>query len=207
MLVNRERQEHDLAPVIFSPPLSVLARKHSQDMASRGGKEINHFSTTGEAYSERLVEEGFFFKKNGENVAFSETFMPEFIHKELIESPPHKANILDPDFDEVGIGVVFIEDKGYYVTQDFIRSLKPKGREEAEAEVKEHINNMRREYSLPPIYFSKEANGYARQCTLNKVKDKPLPPFPSHFGETHLIYIESPSFEYLYSRQKDKLLD
>jgi uncharacterized protein YkwD len=204
-LVNRERQKHDLAPVIFSPPLSVLTRKHSQDMAGR--EDISHFSTSGEAYSERLVEEGFFFKKNGENVAFSETFMPEFIHQGFMDSPGHRANILDPDFDEVGIGVVFKEDNGYYVTQDFIKSLKPKGREEARAEVEEHINSMRREYSLPPILFSKEANGYAQQCSLNKTEDKPLPPLPSHFGETHLFYFKSPSFEYLYSKRKDKLLD
>jgi uncharacterized protein YkwD len=204
-LVNKERQKHDLAPVIFSPPLSVLARKHSQDMAGR--EDISHFSTSGEAYSERLVEEGFFFKKNGENVAFSQTFMPEFIHKGFMDSPGHRANILDPDFNEVGIGVVFKEDNGYYVTQDFIRSLKPKGREEARAEVEEHINSMRRKYSLPPILFSKEANGYAQQCSLNKTEDKPLPPLPSHFGETHLFYFKSPSFEYLYSKRKDKLLD
>jgi uncharacterized protein YkwD len=206
-LVNLARQEHDLAPVIFSTPLSFLARKHSQDMASRDGTEISHFSTSGQGYSERLVAEGFFFKKSGENVAFSETFVAEFIHQELMDSPGHKANILDPDFDEVGIGVFFKEDKGYYVTQDFAKSLKPKGREEARAEVEEHINSMRLEYSLPPILFSKEAGGYAQQCSLNKAKDKPIPPFPSHFGETHLIYIKSPSFEYLYSRQKVKLLD
>jgi uncharacterized protein YkwD len=205
-LVNLARQEHDLAPVIFSTPLSFLARKHSHDMANRQ-EEISHVSSSGSTYSERLVEGDFYFKKNGENVAKSGTFVPEFIHQGLMESPGHKENILDPDFDEVGIGVVFKKGKGYYVTQDFTRSLKPKATEEARAEVEEHINNMRREYSLPPILFSKEANGYAQRCSLNKAKDRSLPPLPSHFGETHVIYITSPSFEYLYSRQKVKLLD
>jgi uncharacterized protein YkwD len=206
MLVNRARQTHDLAPVILSQSLSVLALKHSRDMANRQ-EEISHVSSSGEAYSERLVEGGFYFKKSGENVAKSGTFVPEFIHQGLMNSPGHKANILDPDFDEVGIGVVFKEGKGYFVTQDFTKSLKPKRREEARAEVEEHINSMRREYSLPPILFTKEANGYAQQCSLNKAKDRLLPPLPSHFGQTHVIYITSPSFEYLYSRQKLKLLD
>jgi uncharacterized protein YkwD len=103
-LVNVEREKHDLAPVIFSPLLGSLARKHSQDMAGR--EDISHFSTSGEAYSERLVEGSFYFKKNGENVAFSQTFMPEFIHQSFMGSPGHRANILDPDFNEVGIGVV-----------------------------------------------------------------------------------------------------
>ena len=204
-LVNIERQKLDLAPVRFSPPLSFHARKHSQNMALRG--DISHLSTSGETYSERLVEGGFYFIKIGENVAYSETFISEFIHQGFMDSPGHRANVVDPDFDELGIGVVFKKDKGYYVTQDFIRALAPMGKEEARAEVEEHINSMRRKYSLPPILFLAEANGYAQQCSLNKAKDRPLPPLPSHFGETLRIYVESPSFEYIYSRQKNKLLD
>ena len=204
-LVNRARQKHDLAPVRFSPPLSSLARKHSLDMALRG--DISHFSTSGKAYYERLVEGDFYFIKNGENVAFSQTFISEFIHQGFMDSPGHRANILDPDFDEVGIGVVFKEDDGYYVTQDFIRSLKLKGREEARAEVEENINRIRRAYSLPPILFLAEANRFAQQCSINEAKDRSRPPIPSHFGKTHLFYFRTPSFEYLYSKYKDKLLD
>lgn len=204
-LVNRERQRLGLAVVRFSPPLSFLARKHSQNMALRG--DISHLSTSGETYTERLVEREFYFIKNGENVAYSQTFIPEFIHQSFMDSPGHRANVLDPDFDELGIGVVFKEDNGYYITQDFIRALAPKGRIEAEAEVEENINRIRRVYSLPAISFLAEANRFAQQCSLNKAEDRSSPPIPSHFGETHLFYIKSPSFEYLYSKYKDKLLD
>jgi len=174
-------------------------------MAQR--EDISHLSTTGEAYSDRLVEGGFYFIKNGENVAYSQTFIPEFIHKGFMDSPGHRANVLDPDFDELGIGVVFKKDKGYYVTQDFVRALAPKGRIEAEAEVEENINKIRRVYSLPRISFLKEANRFAQQCSINKAKGRPLPSLPSHFGETHIVYIRSASFEYVYSKYKDKLLD
>lgn len=204
-LVNIEREKLGLAHVRFSPPLSFLARKHSQDMAQR--EDISHLSTSGEAYSDRLVEGGFYFIKNGENVAYSQTFMPEFIHKGFMDSPGHRANVLDPDFDELGIGVVFKKDKGYYVTQDFVRALAPKGRIEAEAEVEENINKIRRVYSLPPISFLKEANRFAQQCSINKAKGRPLPSIPAHFGESHIVYIRSASFEYVYSKYKDKLLN
>jgi uncharacterized protein YkwD len=204
-LVNIEREKLGLAPVRFSPPLSFLARKHSQDMAQR--EDISHLSTSGETYSNRLVEGGFYFIKNGENVAYSQTFMPEFIHKGFMNSPGHRANVLDPDFDELGIGVVFKKDKGYYVTQDFVRALAPKGRIEAEAEVEENINKIRRVYSLPRISFLKEANRFAQQCSINKAKGRPLPSLPAHFGETHIVYIRSASFEYVYSKYKDKLLN
>ena len=204
-LVNIERQRLDLAPVRFSSPLSVLARKHSQNMALRG--DISHLSTSGETYSERLVEGEFYFIKNGENVAYSQTFVSEFIHQSFMDSPGHRANVLDPDFDELGIGVVFKGDDGYYVTQDFIRALAPKGRIEAEAEVEENINRIRRVYSLPAISFLAEANIFAQQYSINKAEDRSPPPIPSHFGETHLFYTRTPSFEYLYSKYKDKLLD
>jgi len=204
-LVNRERQKLDLDPVRFSSPLRSLARKHSQNMALRG--DISHLSTSGETYSERLVKGGFYFIKNGENVAYSQTFISEFIHQGFMDSPGHRANVVDPDFDELGIGVVFKKDKGYYVTQDFIRALAPKGRIEAEAEVEENINRIRRVNSLPAILFLAEANRFAQQCSLNKAKDRSPPPIPSHFGETHLFYTRTPYFEYLYSKYKDKLLD
>jgi uncharacterized protein YkwD len=204
-LVNTERQKLGLAVVRFSPPLSFLARKHSQNMALRG--DISHLSTSGETYSERLVEGGFYFIKNGENVAYSQTFIPEFIHQGFMDIPGHRANVLDPDFDELGIGVVFKEDNGYYVTQDFIRALAPKGRIEAEAEVEENINRIRQVYSLPPILFLAEANRFAQQYSINKAEDRSPPPIPSHFGETHLFSIRTPSFEYVYSKYKDKLLD
>lgn len=204
-LVNTERQKLGLAVVRFSPPLSFLARKHSQNMALRG--DISHLSTSGETYSERLVEGGFYFIKNGENVAYSQTFIPEFIHQGFMDSPGHRANVLDPDFDELGIGVVFKEDNGYYVTQDFIRALAPKGRIEAEAEVEENINRIRRVYSLSPISFLAEANRFAQQYSINKAEDRSPPPMPSHFGETLIIFIKAPFFEYLYSKYKDKLLD
>jgi len=204
-LVNIERQKLDLAPVRFSPLLSFLARKHSQDMVLRG--DISHLSTSGETYSERLVEGGFYFIKNGENVAYSQTFIPEFIHQSFMDSPGHRANVLDPDFDELGIGVVFKEDNGYYVTQDFIRALAPKGRIEAEAEVEENINRIRRVDSLPAISFLAEANRFAQQYSINKAEDRSPPPIPSHFGAPHLFYIKSPSFEYFYSKYKEKLLD
>jgi len=204
-LVNTERQRLGLAPVRLSPPLSSLARKHSQNMALRG--DISHLSTSGETYSERLVEGEFYFIKNGENVAYSQTFIPEFIHQSFMDSPGHRANVLDPDFDELGIGVVFKEDNVYYITQDFIRALAPKGRIEAEAEVEENINRIRRVNSLPAILFLAEANRFAQQCSINEAKDRSRPPIPYHFGKTHLFYIRTPSFEHVYSKYKDKLLD
>lgn len=204
-LVNKEREKLGLSPLSFSLPLSFLARKHSQDMA--GQENISHFSSAGNVYTDRLLEDGFYFRKNGENVAFSSGPVAELIHKGLMESPGHRANILDPDFDEVGIGVVFKENNGYYTTQDFIRSLELKEEEAVKREIQKKINGLRRENFLPPLLFLKEADKYAYKYSLQKTEDRSPPALPSHFGQAYTIYITSPSLENLRPIYEDKILD
>lgn len=204
-LVNKEREKLGLSPLSFSLPLSFLARRHSQDMALR--EYISHLSSSGKVYTERLVEDSFYFRKNGENVAFSSGPVAELIHKGFMESPGHRANILDPDFDEVGIGVIFKEGNGYYTTQDFIRSLELKEEEEVKKEIQKKINSLRGENSLPPLLFLKEADKYAYKYSLQKAEDRPPPASPSHFRQSYIIYITSPSLEKLQSIYEDKILD
>lgn len=85
--------------------LTILARRHSQDMASLS--RLSHFSTSGKSYLERLVAEALYFADIGENVAFSETFRADIIHHSLMESQEHRRNILTPSFDLVGIDILF----------------------------------------------------------------------------------------------------
>lgn len=204
-LINRERKELGILSLSFSPELSDLAKMHSQDMASRG--KISHFSSSGESYRERLVEAGFYFIAIGENVAFSNIFQAEPIHQFLMDSPGHRENILDPNFDQVGIGVVFREDKGYYVTQDFRRAPVLKEEEVVKEDIQKEINLLRRDNFLPPLLFFQEADEYARKCSLNKSKDRSPPPLPSNFGETQFFFITSPSLEGIQPIYKDNILD
>lgn len=204
-LINKERKKLGLSPLGFSLPLSLLARRHSQDMARQ--ENISHFSSSGNVYTDRLLEDGFYFRKNGENVAFSSGPVAELIHKGLMESPGHRANILDPDFDEVGIGVIFKENNGYYTTQDFIRSLELKEEEAVKREIQKKINGLRRENFLPPLLFLKEADKYAYKYSLQKTEDRSPPALPSHFGQAYTIYITSPSLENLRPIYEDKILD
>jgi hypothetical protein len=56
----------------------------------------------------------------GENVAF--TGSVEAANYEFMNSPGHRANILDPRFTDVGIGVVPALGGGIWVTEDFVQS-------------------------------------------------------------------------------------
>ncbi len=204
-LVNKERERHGLHLLTGSPDLSRLARQHSQDMA--GLQKLSHSSSSGKSYRDRLVEAGFYFISVGENVAFSETYVAEFIHQSLMESPDHRENILDLSFDRLGIGVIFIENIGYYVTQDFIQSLEPEEEGKVEAKIQNRINTLRRKDSLPSLVFLQEANAYAREFSQKKAQQKSAPPSPSHFGENHILSISSPSIDGAQSVYHHKILD
>ena len=204
-LVNKERKKHNLPLLRLSPELSRLACHHSQDMA--GFQKLSHSSSSGKSYQDRLVEAGFYFISIGENVAFSETCVAEFIHQALMESLEHRENILNLSFDRLGIGVIFLENTGYYITQDFLQSLEPEEEGEVEAKIQNRINALRCQDSLPPLVFLQEANTYAREFSQKKAQQKSPPPSPSHFGENYVIYASSPSIHEAQSVYKHKILN
>ncbi len=192
-MTNQERLDQGLNPLTLSPELTRIARTHSQDMASR--REMTHLSALGKSYLERLVDAGFYFRTIGENVASSETFHSEFIHQGFMESPEHRENILDPDFEELGIGVVYSLDKKYFVTQDFVRPVKVLEYDEAERIIREQIDISRKEKSLPPISFQKMANIFARSFSRKKASGQPLINIGTILGETHIHFITTPELE------------
>lgn len=204
-LINEERQDRGLSLVSFSQDLSQLARAHSKDMASRG--RISHSSTDGRSYQDRVVNEGFYFIALGENVAFSNSFQPGLIHQKLMESQGHRENILDPNFDEVGIGAILKTNKGYFITQDFRRSPVLRDETEVQREIQRDINDLRRKNFLVPLGFLPDADHYARRCSLNRIEGRRPPPLPPNFGNTQYHFITSPALEDIQPIYKDKILD
>jgi uncharacterized protein YkwD len=193
--INNGRIKRDLPALELSSDLNTLARNHSQHMSEV--KDLTHLSSSGETYRQRLMEQGTYFIKIGENVTFSETYRDEFIHQELMKSAELRENILDPDFDQVGIGVVYREDHGYYITLDFRQSLQVLNVEEVEHKIKEKINEIRTGNRLSPLLFLDEASAAARDFSIRKALNQPLPHIADEFGET-LIHI-------LITPQPDKI--
>ena len=204
-LANRERQRRGLRKVSLSRDLSQLAREHSRDMATNG--RISHSSSDGRSYMDRLVDARFYFIAIGENVAFSNQFEPERIHEGLMDSSGHRKNILDPAFDEVGIGAVLNPDKGYYVTQDFRRAPLLRDTRQVEREIKRDINDLRRRNRLPSLYSSSDADEYALQCSKSMVEEKPPPPMPDQFRAVQYHFITSPALEGIRSIYADKVTE
>src|SRR5690606_2822271 len=103
--------------------------------------ETDVFSHTGAGGSdagERMQDAEFRFSGNwtwGENIALQSERGAEGIaddvadlHRSLMNSPGHRANILDPKFDHVGIGIEQGEYRGFdavVVTQNFAATSAP----------------------------------------------------------------------------------
>lgn len=114
-LVNRERIKAGLQPLKADPALVPVARAHSKDMFTRG--YFAHQTPEGKDPFDRMKAAGITFMAAGENLALAQTV--EIAHTNLMNSPGHRANILNPSFGRVGIGIL---DGGFYglmVSQEF----------------------------------------------------------------------------------------
>lgn len=106
-LVNAEREKQGLAPLTFDTALRDVARAHSQDMFARG--YFSHYTPEGRSPFDRMEAAGITYGYAGENLALAPT--TSLAMQGLMNSPGHRANILNPNFAKVGIGVI---DGGIY---------------------------------------------------------------------------------------------
>ena len=114
-LVNGERIAAGLRPLAVDPELLQVARQHSTDMFARG--YFAHVTPEGHDPFERMREANVRFLTAGENLALAPTL--QIAHTGLMNSPGHRANILQRDFGRVGIGIMDGGIHGIMVTQDF----------------------------------------------------------------------------------------
>ncbi|HVG17243.1 MAG TPA: CvpA family protein [Chitinophagaceae bacterium] len=115
VLVNEERKKAGLKELLFDAELLKVARAHSVDMFVRG--YFSHFSPEGKASSDRIEAAGIRYSIAGENLALGQTL--EICHSGLMNSPGHRANILQKKYGRVGIGILDGGRRGLMVTQNF----------------------------------------------------------------------------------------
>lgn len=114
-LVNSERTSRGFKALEFDSKLRDLGRAHSGDMLTRG--YFSHFTPEGQDIAKRAEEAGIDYITIGENLAFAPSL--ELAHSGLMNSPGHKANILSPDFNKIGIGIMDAGTYGLMITQVF----------------------------------------------------------------------------------------
>ncbi|MEQ8843149.1 MAG: CAP domain-containing protein [Acidimicrobiales bacterium] len=107
--LNQVRANEGLPPFTVDAELSNLARGHAQVMADAG--EIFHANPISGGYSGD-------WSKFGENVGVGANV--QVLVDAFVASPGHFANIIDPAFTEIGVGVVW-KDSALYTTHRFLQ--------------------------------------------------------------------------------------
>jgi serralysin len=137
-LINADRAAYGLAPMRLNGKLNSSAETHSRWMLK--DDVFSHGGSGGSDPGDRMRDAGYLFTGSwtwGENIAWQSERGAAGIsddvinlHNSLMNSPGHRANILNPDFVEIGIGI----EVGSYetwpavmVTQNFARSSANNG--------------------------------------------------------------------------------
>ena len=133
--INNERTQRGLAPLTEDPLLNVTARIHSREMCSLSYFD-HHSPTTGrrtpmDRYLTSLRAWGKDKPESalvGENIFYASTtdsvYNASYAHISLMNSPGHRANILEPRFTSVGVGLYRDSQNRFWVTEMFLRDIE-----------------------------------------------------------------------------------
>jgi len=119
-MINSFRARQGLRILQVNPRLMSMAREQSQDMEAHNF--FGHESPTRGDFGRRCRAAGFTGVSLQENLAIHNSL--DGAMKALLESPAHRRNLSNPNFDAVGVGIVVREYAGqrtYYISQEFAR--------------------------------------------------------------------------------------
>ena len=108
-VINLERQANGIAPLAVNNQLQTAARNKSVDMIVHNYFDHYAFGKTPWSF---ILAENYNYQVAGENLAMGFR-TSEGVVNAWMNSPTHRANILNSEFQEIGVGVV----KGAY-TED-----------------------------------------------------------------------------------------
>ncbi len=135
-LINAERAERGLSTLTIDPMLTQTARAHSEEMCS--ADYFDHHSPTPGLSSpmDRYLSASRQFGLPqpeyllvGENIYYcsvcNDIYNVDYAHRALMASPGHRANILEPRFAKIGVGVYRNASGEFWVTEMFSRDRQP----------------------------------------------------------------------------------
>lgn len=113
-LTNQERAKNGLPALKVDVTLSKMAHEKSRDMSANG--YFSHTSPTYGSPFDMMKKYGITYRYAGENIAMGQR-TPEEVVNAWMNSEGHRKNILNPNYNYIGVGYV---SQGNYWTQEFI---------------------------------------------------------------------------------------
>jgi uncharacterized protein YkwD len=116
---NEARANQGLPPVHLDPVLTEASAVHAREMADRA--TISHQFNDEPDLAERGANVGAHFSLISENVGEAPSSV--IIHDLWMHSPGHRANLLDPNVDAIGIAIV-TRNNQLYAVEDFASTVQ-----------------------------------------------------------------------------------
>jgi uncharacterized protein YkwD len=153
---NRDRAAAGLPPLKWDDALASAAHDHALKMA--GANRLSHQLPGEPPMQDRARRAGARFSLIAENIAEGPSVAG--LHTQWMNSPPHRANLLDPQLNSIGISVVQ-SGNNYFAVQDFsiaVPSLSLKGQEQ-------QISEQLSELGLQNVSETEDAR---KTCALDR---------------------------------------
>jgi uncharacterized protein YkwD len=147
VLANQSRKQAGVLPLTLDAGLSQAARTHA--LAMLKAQQLSHQFEGEPSLPIRLAAATHLqLDREGENVALD--YSAAGGHEHLMLSPPHRANLLNPAFNVIGLGVVRSGDQ-LYIVQDFGHALPNYSPAEVKDRVAAAVRQMRLQASQPEL--------------------------------------------------------
>lgn len=169
-LINQERVKRGLTALRLDASLNHAAALHSRGMAQ--WHSLSHQLPGEASLAPRIAQAGAAFDAAGENVAHADSIAGA--HQDFMVSSGHRANILDPRYNAVGIGA---EPSGemLYVTEDFARLQNKYSAADFSSAVLASVDGWRKQANLPALAHVDQPKLQDKTCqpqmTAQKISD------------------------------------
>jgi Cysteine-rich secretory protein family len=122
---NQDRAQNQLSSLTVNPVLQEIAQNKANDMATKG--YFSHDSPSGKIWWSWFSDAGYQYAYAGENLAvnFSDS---QAVNQAWMNSPEHRANLLNGKFTEIGIATaqgIYQGEPTIFVVEEFGRPLSP----------------------------------------------------------------------------------
>lgn len=115
-LTNQQRAAAGCAALTMNEQLAWAAKRHTDEMAATGN--FSHTGVNGSTPAQRVSEAGYPYRVTAENIAAGQE-TPEEVVRAWMASQVHRANILNCELRELGVGYAKSRGGRPYWTQDF----------------------------------------------------------------------------------------
>ncbi len=174
-LTNQSRKEYNLKTLVENSTLNQAAQAKANDMLLKG--YFSHNTPDGKTPWDFIQTAGYGYIMAGENLAVNFT-EAEHVEEAWMNSPGHKANIINKDFEEIGIGIA----QGDYQGHNAIFVVQMFG---TPVEQKIQLSDRATEVAPEPVSAPNKTISINEEKTLkSNSENQPLREAPAQLSDT-----------------------